>query len=139
MRDELQIGFEKARPERDQRVIVDRPYVRTARWTWVHLVRDRDERQRSFRCGLRGLRSGLPEALRQALSLRKLLHRVLQMVSRRASKSSGNVIAVHCCIMCIYICATTAVCVCRTMFACMALTTGQGGQSCSWSAAEQGK
>ena len=47
---------------------------------------------------------------------------------------------VHCCcIMCIYICVTTAVCVCRTMFVCMALTTGQGCQSCSWSAAEQGK
>ena len=30
----------------------------------------------------------------------------------------------------------TAVCVCRTMFVCMALTTGQGCQSCSWSAAE---
>ena len=59
MRDGLEIGFEKARPERDQRVIVDRSYARTARWTWVHLVRDRDERQRSFRCGLRGLRSGL--------------------------------------------------------------------------------
>ena len=72
---------------------MDRPYVRTARWTWVHLVGDRDERQRSFRGGLRGLRFGLPEALRQALSLRKLLHRVLQLVSRRASKSSGNVIA----------------------------------------------
>ena len=29
---------------------------------------------------------------------------------------------------------------CRTtMFVCMALTTGQGCQSCSWSAAEQGK
>ena len=40
----------------------------------------------------------------------------------------------------IYICVTTAVCVCRTMFVCcMALTTGQGCQSCSWSAAEQGK
>ena len=61
MRDGIQIGVEKARPERDQRVIVDRPYARTARWTWVHLVGDRDERQRSFRCGLRGLRSGLPE------------------------------------------------------------------------------
>ena len=85
MRDGLQIGFEKARPERDQRVIVDRPYARKARWTWVHLVGDRDERQRSFRCGLRELRSGLPEALR--LSLRKLLHRVLQLVSRRASTS----------------------------------------------------
>ena len=31
------------------------------------------------------------------------------------------------------------ICVCRTMFVCMALTTGQGCQSCSWSAAEQGK
>ena len=39
----------------------------------------------------------------------------------------------------IYMCVTTAVCVCRTMFVCMALTTGQGCQSCSWSAAEQGK
>ena len=39
----------------------------------------------------------------------------------------------------IYICVTTAVCVCRTMFVCMALTTGQCCQSCSWSAAEQGK
>ena len=46
MRDGLQIGFEKARPERDQRVIVDRPYARTARWILVHLVGDRDERQR---------------------------------------------------------------------------------------------
>ena len=45
---------------------------------------------------------------------------------------------VHCCcIICIFICVTTAVCVCRTMFVCMALTTGQGCQSCSWSAAEQ--
>ena len=34
---------------------------------------------------------------------------------------------------------TTAVCVCKTMSVCMALTTGQGCQSCSWSAAEQGK
>ena len=32
---------------------------------------------------------------------------------------------------------TTVVCVCRTMFVCMALTTGQGCQSCSWSAAER--
>ena len=39
----------------------------------------------------------------------------------------------------IYMCVTTAVCVCRTMFVCMAPTTGQGCQSCSWSAAEQGK
>ena len=39
----------------------------------------------------------------------------------------------------IHMCVTTAVCVCRTMFVCMALTTGQGCQSCSWSAAEQGK
>ena len=49
---------------------------------------------------------------------------------------------VHCCsIICIYIyvCVTTAVCVCRTMFVYMALTTWQGYQSCSWSAAEQGK
>ena len=47
---------------------------------------------------------------------------------------------VHCCIIIsIYICVTTAVCVCRTMFVCMALTTRQGCQSCSWSAAEQGK
>ena len=30
----------------------------------------------------------------------------------------------------IYMCVTTAVCVCRTMFVCMALTTGQGCQSC---------
>ena len=44
---------------------------------------------------------------------------------------------VHCCY--IYMCVTTAVCVCRTMFLCMALTTGQGCPSCSWSAAEQGK
>ena len=39
----------------------------------------------------------------------------------------------------ICVCVTTVVCVCRTMFVCMALTTGQGYQSCSWSAAEQGK
>ena len=47
---------------------------------------------------------------------------------------------VHCCcIIYIYICVTTAVWVCITMFVCMALTTGQGCQSFSWSAAEQGK
>ena len=36
---------------------------------------------------------------------------------------------------------TTAVCVCRTTFVCvcMPLTTGQGCQSCSWSAAKTGK
>ena len=39
----------------------------------------------------------------------------------------------------IYMCVTTAVCVYITMFVCMALTTGQGCQSCSWSAAEQEK
>ena len=49
--------------------------------------------------------------------------------------------SLFCCfIICIYIlCVTTAVWVCRTMFVCMTLTTGQGCQSCSWSTAEQGK
>ena len=42
-------------------------------------------------------------------------------------------------VVCIHICVTTAACVCRTMLVCMALATGQGCQSCSWSAAEQGK
>ena len=39
----------------------------------------------------------------------------------------------------IHLCNYAAVCVCKTMFVCMALTTGQGCQSCSWSAAEKGK
>ena len=39
----------------------------------------------------------------------------------------------------IYMCVTIAVCVCRTMFVCMALTNGLGCQFCSWSAVEQEK
>ena len=50
------------------------------------------------------------------------------------------IIRVRFTVVVLYMCVTTAaVCVCITMFVCMALTTGQGCQSRSWSAAGQGK
>ena len=55
-------------------------------------------------------------------------------ISARLSVQRKNMLLYN---MHIYV--TTAVCVYRTMFVCMALTTGQGCQSCSWSAAEEGK